>query len=220
MPQKNAVTVLIPAAGSGQRLGLGPKAFLPLGDTTILGQTLRAFGEMKVIVAVSDDMLGEARAYETDLLKLIIGGHTRQETVSALLAAAQTELVLIHDAARPFLRDELIARSISLAWTHGAVSVAKTVADSLVTLDDGTTVDRERLRAVQTPQTFKRELLLKAHRRALQKNIQVTDDAALVRLLGHEVKLLEGDTWLDKITTPADYERAQVLVNLWREHGA
>lgn len=217
LPHVMTVTVLVPAAGSGERLGLGPKAFLPLGDTTILGQTLRAFAGMSVVVAVSKDMLPEAESYETDKVKLIVGADTRQETVMRLLKATNSELVLIHDAARPFLKFEVIEKSIVAARIHGAASVVKKVADTFVSLD-GATVDRDALRAVQTPQTFKRALLVKAHRHAAENNLQATDDAALVRGLGHEVKLIEGDTWLDKITTPADYARAQALIPIWRNH--
>ena len=221
MPVSEQVAVLIPAAGSGARLGRGPKAFLPLGDNSILGQTLAAFEDLdaEIIVAVSKEMQAEARAYIPQTVKTILGGVTRQETVHLLLRATAANVVLIHDAARPFLSAEVIRASVTAAETHGAATVIKQVADTLIKKDSGEVLDRNGLRAVQTPQTFRRELILEAHEQALTRGTSATDDAALVRLLGHEVALVAGDAWLDKITTPADYERAQALVNLWNKKG-
>ena len=213
------VDVLIPAAGSGERLGRGPKAFLPLGETTILGQTLKAFKNFRVTVAVSADMWGAAQAYVGERVQIIEGGSSRQRSVFELLKVSGAETVLIHDAARPFLAFEVIDQSVQAAMRCGAASVVKSVADTLIT-ETGEALDRARLRAVQTPQTFQRGLIMWAHEEALAKGIKATDDAALVRLLGHEVALVRGDAWLDKITSPADYERAQALVALWEKADA
>ncbi len=210
------IAALIPAAGSGTRLGKGPKAFLPLGDGSLLSYTIAAFENHvdEIIVAISETM-------QTDVTKhvgksrVIQGGVTRQESVHCLLGATSAEIVLIHDAARPFLPAKVIEDSIKAVKKYGAATVVRPVADTLIHKDTLDVVPRENLRAVQTPQSFLRALILKAHEEAVAKNVVVTDDAALVNLLGHSVALVEGSSWLDKITTLDDYERAQALVDIW-----
>ena len=99
---------------------------------------------------------------------------------------------------------------------YGAATVGRALADTLVHVETLEVTDRNILRAVQTPQSFKRELILQAHEHAKLKGIEATDDAALVRLLGHKVVLVEGSSWLNKITTVADYEMAKGLVEIWK----
>lgn len=218
---KPSVAALIPAAGSGERLGKGPKAYLPLGETSILRLCLSAF-EMQlseIVVAVSKDMLPEAQRHVPEDAQVILGGATRQASVYALLHATNADIVLIHDAARPFLAQAIIERTVASVQTSGAATVVKPVADTLIHTETHQLVPREPLRAVQTPQGFKRELIFEAHRDALANDVKATDDAALVRRLGHKVALVEGSSWLMKITTPADYTMAQALVGAWREQG-
>ncbi len=214
-----SVAALVPAAGQGSRLGRGPKAFLPFGDTSLLGFTLQAFGGLvdETVVAVSKDMLAAVDEHLTPATTetVVEGGETRQETVWRLLQATRADIVLIHDAARPFLARSLVAEVIESVAAVGAACVVAPVADSLVTLQ-GDPVDRAGLRAVQTPQGFRRDLVLDAHARARRENVRATDDAALVRRTGHPVSFVEGNSWLMKITTPDDYELAQALVAAWR----
>ena len=211
------VAALLPAAGRGSRLGRGPKAFLPFGGTSLLNFTLQAFSGLvdEILVAVSQDMLTEAARHVTGAA-VVEGGGTRQETVRKLLGATRADIVLIHDAARPFLARSLVAEVIASVSATGAACVVTPVADTLVTLR-GDAVDRAGLRAVQTPQGFRRDLVLAAHARALQDGVQATDDAALVRRAGHAVSFVEGSAWLMKITTPDDYSLAQALVEAWRD---
>ncbi len=213
---KNRVAALIPAAGKGERLGKGPKALLPLGQGSILEWSIAAFAGLvdEVIVAVSRDMLGATTRLDTNI-RVIEGGATRQESVFELLKATEAELVLIHDAARPFLSRSVIQSSIDAALQHGAATVVKAVPDSLIEADSGKVVDRSSLRAVQTPQSFRRELILAAHENASRTGFKATDDAALLRRLGHSVALVEGNAWLFKITTPDDYEMAQLMAGVW-----
>ena len=210
-------SALIPASGEGRRLGLGPKAFLKLGSRTILEQTINCFyGEVdEIIVAVSKEMFARAKEFENGLVKVIIGGSSRQATVYKLIQASRAELVLIHDAARPFLAKRYIQKSIDSLKNNQAVIVVKAVADSLIAKKGQANIDRESLWAVQTPQSFRREVILKAHEYASKNNIAATDDAALVRLLGIDIALIEADSWLDKITNFADYERAKALLEVW-----
>jgi 2-C-methyl-D-erythritol 4-phosphate cytidylyltransferase len=212
------IAALIPAAGSGTRLGKGPKAFLPLGDGSLLSYTIATFENHadEIIVAVSEEMRAGVGKHAGTAL-VIQGGVTRQESVHCLLKATSADIVLIHDAARPFLPTKVIKDSVEAVKKYGAATVVRPVVDTLLHKDTLQVIPRDDLRAVQTPQSFLRELILKAHEEAVSKNFTATDDAALVRLLGHGVTLVEGSSWLDKITTLDDYERARVLVHVWKE---
>jgi len=213
---------LIPAAGSGERLGLGPKAFLPLGDFALLKHVLLAFeGEVDELwIAVSEAMMPDVNKHVLATTNIILGGKSRQETVAKLAKASQADHVLIHDAARPFLSKGLIQACLIGVKEHGAISVVKPVADSLIAKTTSSPVDRSGLWAVQTPQGFDRKLLLDAHDYAHSKAFATTDDASLVREFGHNVSLITGSEWLMKVTTPADYEIAQALVPQWTEKQA
>lgn len=211
------VAALIPAAGEGLRLGHGPKAFVSVGGKTLLARAVEAFGAHmdEVVVAVSPAMASRAEALVGGGARIIDGGATRQESAYRLVAATRADVVLIHDAARPFLSASIVEHVIREAGRTAAVTVAVPLADTLVRADSGATVERSALRAVQTPQGFRRELILKAHEHASACNITATDDAALVRLLGYAVTLVEGTPWLMKVTTPDDLAMAQALAESW-----
>ncbi len=208
------VAALIPAAGAGQRLGRGPKALVEVSGESLLSRTVRAFaGHVdEIVVAVSPDMGGLELPGN---VRTVQGGSTRQASVYNLLQATAAHIVLVHDAARPFLSDRVIAAVIAAVRTQGAATVVTHVADTLIETESGTVVDRQRLRAVQTPQGFRRDLLLAAHKRARAGGYEATDDAGLVRLAGHEVALVEGSSWLMKVTSPADLELAEALATVW-----
>ena len=163
-------------------------------------------------VAVSPTMLG---VNALPGVRFVPGAQTRQGSVYNLLRATDAEFVLIHDAARPFLSRRVIADVIAATERCGAASTVTPVADTLIETESGRTVDRGELRAVQTPQGFRRELLLRAHEVALGSGHAATDDAGLVRLLGHEVALVEGSSWLLKVTNEADLGLAQALAAVW-----
>lgn len=222
MTSQVRVAALIPAAGSGQRLGLGPKAFVEVAGKTLLTRAVGAFAQDadEIIVAAPADLQAEACALLPAGVKVIVGGSTRQDTVYQLLQATRAEIVLIHDAARPFLSRDIIQRTRDVVIQRGAASVVTRVADSLVEAATGVTHDRSRLRAVQTPQGFLRSLIVQAHEHAQQHHMQVTDDASLVRAIGHEVALVEGSSWLMKVTEPAQLDMAQALAAHWDSHAA
>ncbi len=210
------ISVLIPAAGSGLRLGLGAKALLELNGMTLLERSINAFVEIadEIIVALPKDCL------ELPLPKarVIAGGATRQESVENLLEAARGDVVLIHDAARPFLPKAVIARVLEAVALCGAATAALPSADTLV-LESfgqwGTILDRSQIQAVQTPQGFRRELLLKAHARAKLEAVSATDDAGLVARLGLPVALVLGDERLFKVTKAGDWALAQAFAGVW-----
>jgi 2-C-methyl-D-erythritol 4-phosphate cytidylyltransferase len=213
------VAALIPAAGSGERLGRGPKAFVAVGGRPLLAWAVASLLPWvdEVVVAVPADELERARAVVASLgapyrTRVTTGGATRQATVAALLAAVEAEVVVVHDAARPFLDAATVRAVIAAARDHGACSVGHAVADSLVRRDDGAAVDREALRAVQTPQAFRREVLMRAHAAAVRDGVAATDDAGLVRRLGVPVAWVEGGTHLFKVTTLADLHLAEAVV--------
>lgn len=202
---------LVAAAGSGTRLGRGPKALVELNGRTLLDLALSALTPQvdEVIVAVPPDLAGgwpERRG-----VTFVAGGSTRQESVRAMLAVTNADHVLVHDVARPFLTPEVIGRVLAAARAHGAATAAMKVADTVITVS-GTELDRSELRAVQTPQGFRRDLLMAAHESAAQAGVSGTDDAGLVRRLGHRVELVEGSPLLLKLTTSEDLLLAKALM--------
>ena len=214
------IAALIPAAGAGLRLGMGPKAVVNVAGESLLRRSVRAFAGLvdETFVAVPESWSLGAEGAGRELpehVRLVPGGDTRQKSVYNLLRATDADIVLIHDAARPFLAREIVERVIAAVQAHGAASVVTHVADTLIETDSGRTVDRRTLRAVQTPQGFRRGLILSAHERALQHGYAATDDADLVRAMGHPVALVEGSSWLLKVTTPADLELAEALASVW-----
>lgn len=213
---------LVAAAGLGTRLAAGPKAFVRVGDRSLLQWAVAGLEPVvdEIVAAVGADDVARARA-QVPAVTVIAGGDSRQETVARLLAVTGAAYVLVHDAARPFLPASVARRVLAAAREGGAATAALAVADTIVDADTGETLARERLRAVQTPQGFERGLLEEAHARAAEEGATATDDAALVRRLGRRVRLVEGSPLLHKITTPEDLRLAAALEALWlerREH--
>lgn len=206
----NRVAALIAAAGTGDRLGLGPKALVTVGGRTLLDLALEALVPLvdEIVVAVPAGAVGHWPTRPG--VTLVAGGETRQASVLAMLAATTAEHVLVHDVARPFLPGEVVARVLAAARRHGAATAAVGIADTVVT-GDGAEVDRSELRAVQTPQGFARELLSAAHESARAAGHTATDDAGLVRRLGRHVELVEGSPLLFKVTRPEDLQLAEAL---------
>jgi 2-C-methyl-D-erythritol 4-phosphate cytidylyltransferase len=214
--QKPRVSALIPAAGSGERLGMGPKAFVQLAGKSLLERAIASFvGLDEIIVALPEthmDVELPAR------VRLLGGGQTRQESVKRLLEAATGEIVLIHDVARPFLTTEIIQAVIDAVLEVGAATTALPAADTLVLGNEsmwGSLLDRSSIHAIQTPQGFRRDILLEAHERARLEGFIATDDAGLIARLGLPVALVTGDPRLFKVTRPGDYELAEAFARVW-----
>lgn len=213
----DAVAALVPAAGAGARLGLGPKAFVRVGGRPLLAWAVAALAPWvdEVIVAAPADALDEAHAVALPAagatpLRLIAGGATRQATVERLARATEATFVLVHDAARPFLEAATVRACVASARAHDACSVGRAIADTLVRTSDGAPVDRSELTAVQTPQAFRRSLLLRAHAAAAEREgDEATDDAGLVRRLGAHVAWVDGGAHLFKVTGPDDLALAE-----------
>ena len=210
------VSALIPAAGSGERLGMGPKALLMLNRISLLERSIAAFHGVasEIIVALPIDLVLEL----PEGVRRVAGGATRQESVYNLLEAATFETVLIHDAARPFLPKTVIERVLSATLETDAATAALPATDTLILEsagDWGSVLDRSQIRAVQTPQGFNRALLREAHNWARLKGIAATDDAGLVARLGQRVMLALGDERLFKVTRPGDWALAEAFAGVW-----
>ena len=210
------ISVLIPAAGSGERLGLGAKALLELNGVTLLSRAIQSFDGFadEIIVALPQNFL----ELPLQNARAVAGGSSRQESVQNLLMAATGDVVLIHDAARPFLPRAVIERVLEGVTQSGAATAALPASDTLVLENSGlwgSVVDRSSIRAVQTPQGFKRELLLEAHKTALLEGVTATDDAGLVARLGLPVALCLGDERLFKVTRAGDWALARAFAPVW-----
>lgn len=224
-------SAIIVAAGSGSRLGsVTPKAFIQLGSRSLLYYSLRtiaqvpALCEAVVTVPAGMEAAAGAEAARAGLkipVKIAPGGIERQDSVRIGLAltGAESDCVVIHDAARPFATPAMFDQALRAASEHGAAIAAIAVADTLKRVESGAivaTIPRAALYQAQTPQAFRRDLLKRAHRHALENNIAATDDADLVERIGASVRIVDGSPLNLKITTPADLEIAQALVTLVR----
>ncbi|WP_168698363.1 2-C-methyl-D-erythritol 4-phosphate cytidylyltransferase [Gordonia paraffinivorans] len=223
------VCVIIPAAGSGTRLGEPvPKAFVDVCGRTIIERCVDNIPESldaSIVVVVPADLVDCARELLPDVT-IVPGGAHRSESVRAGIAAADAaDILLVHDAARPLTPAHVFTRVVeAVASGHPAVVPGLPVADTLkqvVASDEGLerverTVDREPLRAVQTPQGFTREALLRAH---ADDSGLATDDAGLAERCGIDVHVVPGDPLAMKITTPWDLKIIRDVVSESAEAG-
>ena len=220
-------TAIILAAGKSTRMGGGvDKAFLSLVNKPVVAWSLVAFERCaeidRIILVVRKEQLLASKAVAkmfgiSKLDKIVAGGSKRQESVAAGLAACDidTRHVVIHDAARPCVRSELIAEVVDQAKRQGAVAVGRPVTDTIKMCAKGSTVTetvpRDKLWAVQTPQAFQLKVL-KAALAKLEPRQEVTDDCQAVELAGGTVKIVESLLPNFKITTVEDLQVAGALL--------
>jgi 2-C-methyl-D-erythritol 4-phosphate cytidylyltransferase len=220
-------SAIVVAAGSGSRLGRGePKAFVTVAGETMLTRVLRTLvrvpGIVEVVVAVPAGMERAARAEVQAVslplpLKVTAGGAERHDSVRIALAlvSIDTDLVVVHDAARPLATPALFERCLEIAAQSGGAIAAIPVADTLKRVSDraiSETVSRAGLWQAQTPQAFRRDLLVAAHNRASENGGSATDDAALVERIGGAVTIVDGSPLNIKITTPEDLRIAETVI--------
>lgn len=215
------VGVVLVAAGLGTRLGAPqPKAFVRVAGATLLehavARALESAGTAQVVVVAPASHLGEAGALlsahpRAADVTVVAGGTERSQSVAAGLSALRDDLdiVLVHDAARCLAPAALFERlAAAVRAGHDAVVPGQHVADTIKQVDvDGRVVatpERSALRAIQTPQAFRRSVLTEAH----ASGADATDDAALVERAGGTVLVIDGDDLAFKVTTPADLDRA------------
>lgn len=201
------------------------KVFLPLNGKPIITysvETIKKSGIDDIVVVTSKDDIDFCsneilKGYE---VRYVEGGAERQISVyNGLMAIKETncDLVLIHDGARPFVTESIIRESIEAAIEHGAAAVGVKVKDTIKVVKDGFilhTPPRESLWAVQTPQVFRYDLILKAHQKAIEDNFLSTDDTVLVERMGIKVRMIEGAYRNIKITTPEDIYIAEALASM------
>ena len=231
------VIVIIPAAGLGTRMapagkkGVPSKQFFELHGTPIVIHTLRVFARNRqinqIVVALrKNEMERFNRQLEKENLsakvEVVEGGEHRQESVAnalARLSAAPDDVVLIHDAVRPFVADEIIANVIQEAQKHGAAIAGLPAVDTIKQVERAaegaiitSTIPRERVVQAQTPQGFRYDLIKRAFDGAAADSFTGTDEASLVERLGESVWVVMGSARNIKITTPADMELAEFLM--------
>jgi 2-C-methyl-D-erythritol 4-phosphate cytidylyltransferase len=218
-------TAIVVAAGRGTRLGGHTgKALLPLAGQPMLVYSLRTLSTVPEVTALvlvvaaderrqAESIVG-ARAPWRRPICIAVGGAERQDSVAAGLAAVDldADLVLVHDAARPFVTPDCVAACVAAAASSGAAIAALPATDTVKVTDaEGWVVDtpdRSRLFLAQTPQVFRTALLREAYRRAAEEGRVTTDDAALVEALGHRVQVVPGNQQNRKVTTPDDWRWA------------
>jgi len=218
---------IIVAAGRGIRLKKNqPKALIVLGKKPMVALTLQCFErcpsvDSLILVGPPDHLDHFRKLVKTfrikKVAKIVPGGKTRCQSVSNGLKAldSDSEIVLIHDGARPFVSNKVIQETIRVAQKQGAAIAAVPVKSTIKEADSSTmivqeTLDRSKLWEVQTPQAFKRDIILKAHRYNIDED--VTDDAALVERMGVGVRIVVGDYHNMKVTTPEDLVLAEALM--------
>jgi 2-C-methyl-D-erythritol 4-phosphate cytidylyltransferase len=228
-------SAIIVAAGSGVRLGSNvPKAFVKIAGRTMLSYSLAMITKVasigEVVIAVPEGFESAARAEVAAVglgfpVKITAGGLERQDSVRIALAltSVENELVIVHDAARPIATPEIFDACLSAAARAGGAIAATPVADTLkrVGIDGKSiagTVARTGLWQAQTPQAFRRDLLVEAHRRAVSETIVATDDADLVERTGVRVEVVEASTANIKITTPSDLAIVEAIIAARRTH--
>jgi 2-C-methyl-D-erythritol 4-phosphate cytidylyltransferase len=227
-----SVFAIIPAAGTGVRMGgATPKQFLSLEGVPIFVHTLRKFVAAdaidEIILALRPEDMERAqtdvdREHFAKPVRLVCGGATRQETVARALAEAPpaTELVVVHDAVRPFIELEMIQRVVEAARKDGAVILGIPSVDTVKQVEHYTilgTIPRERIVLAQTPQAFRYGIIQEAFARAAEDGFNGTDESSLVERLGHTVTVLMGSDRNIKITKPSDLPLARLYIAQERE---
>ena len=230
----NAAILLAAGRGSRMRNSVTDKILYEVGGCTLFAKSLLAFREAAVaslwVVTYRDESQKERLA--NDITKmvpddvdviLVEGGEERRHSVQNALAKIPPEIqiVFVHDCARPMIEAKSLTKLLSVAIETGGATLAHPVRDTLKQTREGEgphpiadhTVDRSKLWAVETPQTFQAELLREGLARAVSENLSVTDETSAVELLGHPVSLVDPGYPNPKVTTPSDLSYIEFLIN-------
>ena len=219
---RNAAILL--AAGSSRRMeGLvADKVLTPLGGRPVFAHSVAAFLESGVadfyaVVYRDQRQMTELSAFAPTPTVFVRGGRERQNSVANALEALPADIghVFIHDCARPLVRPEQLVALLKIVQVEHAAVLAHRVTDTIKQHSGNgrlKTLDRANLWAMETPQVFTRELIMRAYARVVEREIAITDDATAVELLGHSVALLENSSPNPKLTTPADLAYMEFLL--------
>lgn len=219
-------SVVIVCAGNSTRMGGVNKILMPLGERLVIGVTMQAFekcGSVSEIIAVAREndipaIYAEAKkAGITKLKCCTAGGSTRQESVinGIRCISGESEMIAIHDGARPLVKPEHIEKTIKDAAVFGGATLGVPVKDTIKMVDDGLITDtppRKFLYITQTPQVFRRKLYFEGIDFALEHGLDFTDDCQLVEAIGGKVYMTTGDYTNIKITTPEDIDIANMFL--------
>lgn len=219
------VAVIVPAAGTGARMGGAAKPFLQLNGEPVLVHALRPFlaraDVARVVVALPAAEAASPPPWLTRLdrrIAIVLGGGERAESVLLALDAVpeSADIVVVHDAARPLVTAEVIERTVAAVTATAGAIAAIDASDTIHEVDaEGTIVatpDRTQLRQAQTPQAFPRALLAEACRRAAAEGVSATDEASLVARYGGRVSAVHGDRENLKVTVPSDLALAESIL--------
>lgn len=229
------VAAIIVAGGSGKRMGMSiKKQYILLNEKEVLAHTIEKFNNCavvdEIIVVVSEDEIQSTKENiiekygYTKVKKVVAGGKERQDSVYNGLNHTNhsTKYVMIHDGARPFIKEECINKALEAVKQNKACVVAVPVKDTIKVVDNNSkeishTPKRETLWSVQTPQCFEKEMLLEAYNFAHETNLAVTDDSMLVEAYGKKVYIVEGDYTNIKITTQDDLILGKAILQATKE---
>jgi 2-C-methyl-D-erythritol 4-phosphate cytidylyltransferase len=208
-------SALVPAAGLGTRLGLGPKCLLRIGERTLLEIVVATLHPLvdEVLVAVPKDFAGEITSLLQGRATVIVGGRSRQESIDHLLAACVGQTVLIQDSARPFASPALCAAVLHAAAEHGAAGAFLDPTVPVGRLENGVVSScqtRQEARIFQAPQAYHRDILLTARRNTAGREFQST--AQMVIAAGYTLQAIPGEPENIKITTSLDWLIAQKAI--------
>ncbi|MTH55153.1 2-C-methyl-D-erythritol 4-phosphate cytidylyltransferase [Bacillus mangrovi] len=217
--------VVIPAAGQGKRMNAGKnKQFIELEGKPVIAHTIEVFEAdpscTGIILVINEAEHGEfmemiQRFSFSKVKKLAGGGAERQESVYNGLKHASTDIVFVHDGARPFIENPVLKELAAAAELDGAATLAVPVKDTIKRVENGEvleTVERSSLWAVQTPQAFRLSAILKAHEDAVVHHYQGTDDASLIERMNQKVTVVTGSYANLKLTTPEDLLIAEAIL--------
>lgn len=225
--KEGAVCAIIVAAGKGNRMGLGfNKVLAPVCGIPVLSWTIRAFVVSRLVDRITlvispddEDAIREITGCFQQEIIVVQGGPERQQSVYNGLKRVPSDcgIILIHDGARPFVDDGIIKRSIDNARLHGAACAGMPVKDTIKILDhEGSIIDspdRKSLWVAQTPQSFRRDIIISAHENAIKQGIKGTDDSMLVESMGIKVMMFEGSYRNIKITSKEDLAYAEAIAD-------
>ena len=223
LPLKYCGAVIV-AAGTASRMGGIDKVMAELEGEPMILRTVRTFATLdaikEIVIVTREDLVMPIMELTAEIEKVtavVVGGSSRQESVSMGLAALtkKVQLVAVQDGARPLITHAVIDRTVRAAHTYGAAAPAIPVKDTIKVVTGGmvsSTPERKTLQAVQTPQVFDLPLLKSALKKAKEDGAEVTDDCSAVERLGMSIKIVEGDERNIKVTTPLDLAIAKLLL--------
>lgn len=223
------ISAIILAGGKGKRMGSAiSKQFIDIKGKPIIYYTLKKFSENKkidnIIVVLAEDEVkyfkeNILKKYELRINKIVIGGKERQDSVYNALKSlknSSTDIVLIHDGARPFISERIINEGIKFAEIYGAAAPGVMPKDTIKVKNEKNfsidTPNRANLVSIQTPQVFKFDEILECHEKIRYNGEMVTDDTMVVEKYGYSVYLYDGEYTNIKVTTPEDLILAERLI--------